>query len=56
MSSESRILLTWRHLSYIVVNVACQSYNVLSKITTNINPQGAYQGYILIVLIVLYFG
>ena len=56
MSSESRVLLMRRHISYIVMNVLCQTYNVLSKITTNINPGKSYQGYILAILIVLFFG
>ena len=38
MSSGARGMITRRHMSYIIVNVACQSYNVLSKITTNVAP------------------
>ena len=56
MSSESRILLTRRHISYILANVACQTYNVFSKFTTNINPSGSYHGVFYTILIVLYFG
>lgn len=56
MSSESRVLLTRRHISYILANVACQTYNVFSKVTTNINPLGSYHNYFFTFLIVLYFG
>ena len=56
MSSESRALLMRRHISYILMNVACQIYNVFSKITTNLNPTKSFQGYICAILIVLFFG
>ena len=40
----------------IFMNVLCQSYNVFSKFTTNIDPEKGYSGYLLFILIILYFG
>ena len=56
MSSTARGMITRRHISYIVVNILCQTYNIMSKVTTNVNPHRSFQGYILTPLIVLYFG
>ena len=56
MSSEARGMIARRHISYIFMNVLCQSYNVFSKFTTNIDPEKGYSGYLLFILIILYFG
>ena len=56
MSSVARGMIKRRHVSYIVVNVLCQTYNVLSKVTTNIDANYSLQGWILVPLVVLYFG
>ena len=34
-NNEARVMITRRHVSYICVNIFCQSYNMISKVTTN---------------------
>ena len=43
MSSGVRGVITRRHILYIVLNIACQSYNILSKVTTNVAPTKSFQ-------------
>lgn len=55
ISSEARQMFARRHISYIVVNFVCQSYNIYSKYvtnTSNINVQNALS----FVMTVLFFG
>ena len=56
MSSEARGMITRRHISFILANVLCQMYNVLSKVTTNVNPEKNFNGWVLNILAALYFG
>ena len=56
MSSEARGMTTRRHISFILANVLCQMYNVLSKVTTNVNPGKNFNGWVLNILAALYFG
>lgn len=56
MSSTARVMITRRHVSYIVANILCQAYNVFSKFTTNLDPTKTYNINVMTPFIILYFG
>ena len=56
MSSTARQMIIRRHISYIVVNVLCQLYTMISKVSNYINPQKTETNWAYNILIFLYFG
>ena len=56
ISTTARRMIVRRHLSYIIMNIFCQMYNMVSKITTNMDPQMEIEGWYITIMIVLFFG
>ena len=48
-------MITRRHITYIVVNILCQSYNMISKVESNIHLESRKTWW-QVPLIILYFG
>ena len=45
-----------RHVSYIAMNVLCQVYNMLSRISTDIYPSYEYDHWVVAISAVFFFG
>ena len=56
MSAGARKMIVRRHISYIILNVLCQVYNMVSKVTNNVDWEKNYSGPVLTIFAVLFFG